>query len=93
MLNEIMSNKSSCRSSKKRRQSEDVYVDAINSLAQTLRTPTNNPINEDENVVNNCMKFIGSLLKEIQSSQLKLDVMNTLIQTVINAKTEYLRNS
>lgn len=96
ILNEEMPNKSSCRTSKKRKQSEDVYVDAIHSLAQTLKTsttPINNPINKDEDVVNNCMKFIGSLLKDFPNSELKLEVMNTLIQTVINVKTEYLIKS
>lgn len=80
------------RNPKKRKlnkpKDEDVYVKAIESIAESLKIPSPTPVNVMKDIadpVDACMSFLGSLLKKIQSRDKQLDVMNNLVQTVMNA--------
>lgn len=57
-----------------------------------MNASTNNPSNNisDPDI---CMIFMGSMLKRFKNETLKLEVMNTLIQTVINANTQDLETT
>lgn len=73
-----------------KRNNDDVYVEAIETIAQSLKTPlsipsVNNTTNSTTDSIDTCMNFLSSLLKKIQSRDIQLDIMNTLVQTVINA--------
>lgn len=48
-------------------------------------------INSTTDSIDTCMNFLGSLLKKIQSRDIQLDIMNTLVQTVINASVTDLQ--
>lgn len=85
---------------KRKCRNEDVYVEAIESIAQSLKTPLSTPVittpvitSNSTDTIDTCMSFIGSLLKKIQSKELQLDVMNTLVQTVINANVTDLERA
>lgn len=81
---------------KQKTQSEDIYVDAVQSIAQSLKTPLPTSINnvtDNDEPINTYMKFLGSLLKNFKCPQLKLDIMNTLVQTVINASAVDLKRT
>lgn len=42
--------------------------------------------------VDACMAFIASILKGLKYEILKLEIMHVLVQTVINASTQNLKN-
>lgn len=78
------------RNSKKRKlNSEDVYIKAVESIAESIKMPST-PVHvktDSTDPVDTCVSFLRSLLKKIQSRDIQLDVMNTLVQTVVNAST------
>lgn len=83
---------STTRPVKKRRissESNDTYVGAITSIAESLRQSVSTAVHESRplSTVQTRMKFLESILNEIQSKELQLDVISTLVQTAINAKT------
>lgn len=87
-------------SQKKRKTSQfddlQSYVGAIESIADSLRQPQSIPSaieSRSLDPVDSCVRFLGSILKEINCEELKLDVMNTLVQTVINAKTNDIQKT
>lgn len=81
-----------------KKRKSDNYAGAIEALADSLKQPivvnssnasTNRSLN-DADPVDACMAFIGSVLKRFKNKTFKFEVMNTLVQTVINASTENL---
>lgn len=82
----------------KRGTTDDEFSLAINNLAKSLGQPivvqTNNsqllPTQgghlPDDPAVDSFMSFIGHVLKSFKDEELKLDVINTVTQTVVNAK-------
>ena len=72
---------------------EDDFLKAINNVADALRQPTvvtnnlNARCSSEDQAVNGFLSFIGSLLQSFHDEELKLQVMNTVTQTVLNAKT------
>lgn len=87
---------------KRKLNNDDTYSDAINKIVDTLQQPVvikspdtaaNNLSCNASDLVNACMAFIGSLLKDIKHKVLKLDVMHVLIKTVINASTQDLEST
>lgn len=83
------------KSRKKCKTNTDVYAGAIEALADSIKQPiivkstnasTNNPSNNISDPVDMCMIFVGSMLKRFKNE--KLEVMNTLVQTVINTNTQ-----
>jgi len=69
-------------------QNEDTYIEAIESIAQSLKTPLTTSVNNITDIidpVDACMSFLGSLIKNLQLPESRLDIMNTLIQIVIKA--------
>ncbi|KAJ4428481.1 hypothetical protein ANN_24518, partial [Periplaneta americana] len=74
-------------SSKKRKSQpgQGAFAMAFESIAYSLSQPIT--MAAPSCPVDTCMTFLGSVLKEFKSEQLKLDVMNSLVQAVINAKS------
>jgi len=55
-----------------------------------LKTPLTTSVSNVTDIldpVHACMSFLGSLIKNVQLPESRLDIMNTLIQTVIKAST------
>ncbi|CAL1672924.1 unnamed protein product [Lasius platythorax] len=98
MCNEYNASPStSARIPKKRKaqQNEDAYIGAIESIAQSLKaSPTSvSNVTDNTNPVDICMNFLGSLIKNLKLPEIRLDIMNTLIQTVIEASAIDLERS
>lgn len=96
----LLSEITKCRSKKSPRLNsvDDEYCGAINLLAESMRQPIT--INTEGNTgnktssldpVDDCVTFLGSLLKTFQDEELKLEVMNNLTQIVIKAKSKDLK--
>ncbi|XP_069700086.1 uncharacterized protein [Periplaneta americana] len=67
---------------------QGAYAVALESIADSLSQPvTVTAQSAPACPVDACMALLGSMLKEFRSEQLKLDVMNSLVQAVINAKS------
>lgn len=90
-----MPSPSSFESTKKRKvTSGNAYAEAVQFLADSLRQPivvakSDSP----SDTVDGFLTFLGSMLRNFQNKELQLDVMNTCIQTCINARTVDLQRS
>jgi len=58
---------------------------------KSTNASTNNPSNNISDLVDMCMIFVGSMLKRFKNE--KLEVVNTLVQTVINTNTQDLETA
>lgn len=85
------------KTAKKRKSNEDPYADTIQTIVDSLKQPiavksldttVNNHSSNTSDPVDACMAFVGSILKHIKNEVLKLDMMQVLVQTVINASTQ-----
>jgi len=52
-----------------------------------------NVVTDSTDPVDTCISFLGSLIKKIQSLDLRLDTMNTLVQTIINASVSDIQRA
>ncbi|KAK0179417.1 hypothetical protein PV327_005172 [Microctonus hyperodae] len=84
------------RRSKKRSRhdsTEDNFSGAINNLAKSLKKPIvisniqDTHCSSEDPSINGLLSFVGAMLQSFQDEELKLEVMSTLSQTVINART------
>ncbi|XP_036150677.1 uncharacterized protein LOC118648473 [Monomorium pharaonis] len=88
--NALQSSSTTHNPKKQKIKNGDAYVEAVESIAQSLKMPLTpvTPVNvatDSTDPVDTCMNFLGSLIKNIRTPDLKLDIMNTLVQTVVNA--------
>ncbi|XP_046386397.1 uncharacterized protein LOC124156110 [Ischnura elegans] len=70
---------------------EELLTVPMNSASNLV--PQSSPLPSTNSMfcpVDACMSFLGSILKQFQSEELRLEVMNTLVQTVITARTSDL---
>lgn len=96
------------RKKSKLNSEDAAYTTALEALANSMKQPIiiksidqqdgtylKDSTKNSSNIldpVDTCMAFVGSIVKRIKNEILKLDIMNTLVQTVINASTENLEN-
>ncbi|KYN22462.1 hypothetical protein ALC57_05131, partial [Trachymyrmex cornetzi] len=81
-------------------ESGNNYTEAIESLADSLKQPivyvnsTNSSATSSNTVldpvVDNCMIFIGSILKSYKNEKFKFEIMNRLVQIVMDGNTRNL---
>ncbi|XP_066589548.1 uncharacterized protein [Prorops nasuta] len=95
-----VSSEVSCRTRKRKKKvietSEIDYTQALETIAESLKAPvliksadtlkSNDSCSVDP--VDSCFQFLGAMLKTFKNIKLKFEVMNKLIQTVMNSKTE-----
>lgn len=96
------------KSAKRHKLSDDndiLHSDAIEKIAHVLQQPviiksdtvgnysSCNTSCVQPDPVDTCMTFVASILKRMTNEILKYDVMQTVIQTVINASTQDLESS
>lgn len=84
------------RRSKKRSRhfsTGDNFSGAINNLAKSLKQPIvisniqDTHRSSEDPTINGLLSFVGAMLQSFQDEELKLEVMSTLSQTVINARS------
>ncbi|PSN53625.1 hypothetical protein C0J52_00910 [Blattella germanica] len=61
-------------------------IESPDSVVETLHQPPMDPVDA-------CMQFLSSMLKEFRSEELRLETMNELVKTVIQAKTSDLQQA
>lgn len=89
---------------KRKRGNEDAYANAIASVAESLRQPiviangnnNNNshvPTISSEDGISGLLMFLGSIIRSIENEELRLDLINNLVKTVVNCRTLDLERS
>lgn len=64
----------------------NLYVNSTNSAATSSNTVL-------DPIVDNCMIFIGSILKSYKNEKFKFEIMNRLVQIVMDGNTQNLETA
>ncbi|XP_071653675.1 uncharacterized protein [Temnothorax longispinosus] len=82
------------KAKRRKTTSDDAYAEAVQSLADSIRQPIVTQVAKTDSppeTVDGFLMFLGSILRNFQNEDLRLDVMNTCLQTCINARTADLQ--
>lgn len=73
----------------------EALANSMNQLIIVKITDTNEPSNNNmsDPIVDSCVTFMGQLLKHFKNEILKFEVMNTLVQTIMNPKSQDLETT